>query len=129
MTDVITAHKRENESAQAAHEVGQLTHGRCHVAAATTSRSRLNVPSPPQPFAPEPKAGTTSFLDPTANIVDSPSGHANEQLNGSREAARGDMAPQRRFRDGDEGQDLRQAQEPSQRDNGRNDFGDDGSEG
>jgi hypothetical protein len=112
------ARKRENEGAQAAHEVGQLPQGRCRVAAATTSPSRLNAPSPPQPFALEPKAGTTSFLDPTANIVDSPGGHADEQFDGSREATRGDMAPQRRLRDGDKGQDFRQAHEPSQRDNG-----------
>jgi hypothetical protein len=115
--------------AQAAHEVGLLPQGRCRVAAATTSRSRLDAPWPPQPFALEPKVGITSFLDPTANIVDSPGGHANEQFNGSREAARRDMAPQRRFRDWDEGQDLWQAHEPSERDSGRNHFGDDGSEG
>lgn len=58
---------------------------------------------------------STLGLDPVANVINPPSSHAEKQLDRRGEGSDCDMAPQRRFGDGNQGQDLRHAHEAGQR--------------
>jgi hypothetical protein len=54
-------------------------------------------------------------LNPVANIVDSPSTHADEQLDWGGDITRQHVAPQRRLRNGNQGKHLRQAHKAGMR--------------
>lgn len=68
-----------------------------------------------RPAALRRRARTTLGLNPVANIIDPPSGHAKKQFDRRGEGPGRDMAPQRRSGDRHQGQDLRHAQEAGQR--------------
>lgn len=72
---------------------------------------RLLATSPGSPVAFQAEARTASLLDPVANIFDAPSGHADEQFDRGGEGARQNVTPQRRLRDRDQGEHLRQTHE------------------